>query len=121
VSAIRVPPHAQSARTTFLKLGARRYQVISIVMVAATLETQQDGRVTRAAVAVGACSEVAQRLPALEQRLAGQRRSAALAQMPQDADLDVLTPISDVRGTAAYRRDAALSLVRRALAGLADD
>ena len=48
-------------------------------------------------------------------------RSAALAQVPQGNDLDVLAPISDVRGTAAYRRDAGLTLVRRALAALADD
>jgi CO/xanthine dehydrogenase FAD-binding subunit len=121
VSAIRVPPHAADARSTFLKLGARRYLVISVVMVAATLETGHDGRVTRAAVAIGACSPVAQRLPALEQRLVGQPRSAALAQVPRGNDLDVLAPISDVRGTAAYRRDAGLTLVRRALAALADD
>jgi CO/xanthine dehydrogenase FAD-binding subunit len=30
-----------------------------------------------------------------------------------------LAPIDDVRGTAAYRRDATLTLLRRALAALA--
>ncbi|MFO1120325.1 MAG: hypothetical protein U1E38_09620 [Rhodospirillales bacterium] len=53
-------------------------------MVAALLETDGDGRIAHAAVAVGSCSEVAQRLPALEQALtgwdlAGQPLSALLA------------------------------------------
>ena len=73
---------------------------------------------TRAALAVGACSEVAQRLPGLEARLLGQPWSAALAAVARPEDLDSLAPISDVRGTGAYRREAALTLVRRALAAL---
>jgi CO/xanthine dehydrogenase FAD-binding subunit len=121
LAAIRIPPHAAQARSTFLKLGARRYLVISIVMVAAMLEAGADGRVQRAAVAVGACSPVAQRLPQLEQRLVGQPLSPALAQLPMAADLGVLAPVSDVRGTAAYRLDAGLTLVRRALRDLCDE
>ena len=58
------------ARSAFLKLGARRYLVISIAMAAATLEIA-DGRVAAARIAVGACSAVAQRLPALEAALVG--------------------------------------------------
>jgi CO/xanthine dehydrogenase FAD-binding subunit len=121
VCAIRVPPHAPAARSTFLKLGARRYQVISIVMVAATLEMAADARVARAAVAVGSCSPVACRLPELERRLVGKPFSAALADLARPGDLEPLAPVSDVRGTAAYRTDAALTLVRRALRRLADD
>ena len=61
--AVRVPkPQAERARGHFLKLGARRYLVISIVMVAAALEADAAGRVVRAAVSVGACSPVARRL-----------------------------------------------------------
>ena len=59
------------SRSAFLKLGARRYLVISIAMVAAIVEADEAGRVERARVAVGACSEVAQRLPALEAALLG--------------------------------------------------
>jgi CO/xanthine dehydrogenase FAD-binding subunit len=121
VTAIRIPHRGDATRATFLKLGARRYLVISIVMVSAVLETGNDGRVARAAVAVGSCSEVAQRLPALEARLAGLPWSKELAGIPVAADFAGLKPITDVRGTEGYRRDAALTLVRRALMELASE
>lgn len=106
------------ARSTFLKLGARAYLVISIAMVAAVLETGADGRVARARIAVGACSEVARRLPSLEAELLGRPADASLAAVVRAEHLADLAPIDDVRGTAAYRREAALVLVRRALGEL---
>ena len=121
VSAILVPQHGTDTRATFLKLGARRYLVISIVMVAVLLEADAQGHITHAAVAVGACAPVARRLPELERRLLGQSRSSDLGGLARSSDLDVLAPISDVRGTAAYRIDAALTLVQRALREVADD
>jgi len=114
VTALLVPVSGPRTRSTFLKLGARRYLVISIVMVAATVVLDDDDCVTAAAVAVGACAPVAQRLGSLEVRLIGQPVSALAEQVRRD-DLAILTPIDDVRGTAAYRLDAAEQLVRRAL------
>jgi CO/xanthine dehydrogenase FAD-binding subunit len=118
LTAILIPQWASSTRSTFIKLGARRYLVISIVMVAATLEADARGAVSRAALAVGACSEVAQRLPELEAKLVGTPLGPALAGLVGPQDLAALRPISDIRGSAEYRRDAALTLVRRALRGL---
>src|SRR5262249_61526265 len=106
-------------RSTFLKLGARKYLVISIVMVAVMLEIADDSTVAGARIAVGSCSAVAQRLPALEAALAGRRLDALLADLPQREHLAPLSPIDDVRGAAAYRRDAALTLVQRAVRELA--
>jgi CO/xanthine dehydrogenase FAD-binding subunit len=117
VTALLVPKPARPARSTFLKLGARKYLVISIGMVAATIEIA-DGRIAAARVAVGACSEVAQRLPALEAALAG-RPLGELAAAVEPAHLAPLAPIDDVRGTAEYRREAALVVARRALEALA--
>jgi CO/xanthine dehydrogenase FAD-binding subunit len=118
VTAVLIPHRSARARSTFLKLGARRYLVISIVMVAATLDVGADGTVAHAAVAVGACSEVAQRLAGLEAKLLGKPLAPALADLVWPGDIAALTPISDVRGSAEYRRDAALTLIRRALAEL---
>lgn len=118
VIAIHVPKPAHEARSAFLKLGARRYLVISIAMVAATLEIAE-GRVANARVAVGACSAVAQRLPALEAALAGALLDERLADRVDLAHLAPLTPIDDVRGSADYRSDSVLVLLRRLLAGFA--
>jgi len=118
VVAIRVPRPGQDARSAFLKLGARRYLVISIAMAAATLEIAE-GRVAAARIAVGACSPVAERLPALEAALLGAPFDARLAERVDQAQLAPLSPLDDVRGSADYRRDAVVTLLRRLLASLA--
>lgn len=111
--AIHVGRPTLATRSAFLKLGARRYLVISIVMAAATLEIA-DGRVVAARIAVGACSAAAQRLPALEVALAGAPLDARLADR---IDPSQLAPIDDVRGSAAYRWQAVVTLLRRLLVG----
>lgn len=115
VTAIHVPAPTGRGVSDFLKLGARHSLVISIAMVATVIHADDRGRVSRAAVSVGSCSPVARRLPALEARLVGQNATGNLLGLVEATDLDVLSPIDDVRGSAAYRRDAALTLVRRTL------
>ena len=119
VTAVRVPRGAAYSRSVFRKLGARRYLVISIAMVAAVVELRADRTIVRAAVAVGACSPVAQRLPALERDLAGRRLAPGIGALVAPGHLAPLAPITDVRGTATYRFDAAATLVARALEELA--
>jgi len=118
VTAILIPKPRQAARSSFLKLGARKYLVISIVMVAAVIEEFEDGRVAEARIAVGACSATPKRLTRLESTLKG----AAVNKMAgavRAEHLSGLAPITDVRGTAGYRRDCALELVKRTLAEFA--
>lgn len=117
VTAVLVPAPlgATSVRSAFEKLGARAYLVISIAMVAAIAEVGEDGRIARARVAVGACSEVARRLPELEAALAGVPATRAAAALVAPDHLASLAPIDDVRGSGEYRREVALQLVRRAL------
>lgn len=118
MTAIVIPTPAGEARSTFLKLGARRYLVISIAMVAACLDVR-DGRVRDARIAVGACSEVAQRLPGLEARLEGVSTGDAVDMVRGEEDFASLSPLDDVRASASYRRHGARVLVRRALGALA--
>jgi CO/xanthine dehydrogenase FAD-binding subunit len=114
VSAVLVPRPRPPACSHFLKLGARRYLVISIAMVAATV-VHDNGRVRSARVAIGACSPVARRLPQLEQALEGAKLDANLGARALAGHLAPLSPIDDVRADAGYRLDAALTLTRRLL------
>lgn len=121
VTAVRVPKWGGRTRSTFLKLGARRYLVISIAMVAAAAETDARGAIVRCGVAVGACSSVAQRLPALEAALVGRTLAPGVGAAVAPTHLASLAPITDIRASAAYRGDAVATLVARALEGLAHE
>ncbi|RWM03637.1 MAG: xanthine dehydrogenase family protein subunit M [Mesorhizobium sp.] len=114
VTAILVPKRSAAGMSAFVKLGARRYLVISIAMAAARLVVD-DGVVADAAIAVGACSAVARRLAGVEAALRGQPVTAALADTVLSAHIDELSPIADVRGSAEYRKHAAREIVARAV------
>ncbi|MER8508270.1 MULTISPECIES: xanthine dehydrogenase family protein subunit M [unclassified Mesorhizobium] len=116
VTAIRIPKPATAGSSAFVKLGARRYLVISIAMAAARLAIE-DGIVRNAVVAVGSCSVVARRLAGVEAALRGRPVGPALATAIQSAPMDDLSPIGDVRGSAEYRLDAAREIVVRAVLG----
>ncbi|MDW6026498.1 xanthine dehydrogenase family protein subunit M [Mesorhizobium sp. BAC0120] len=118
VTAIRLPKPSLTGASSFSKLGARRYLVISIAMAAVRVAVGDDGIVTDVAVAVGACSAVAKRLRGLEQALLGcDARSFSL----DERHFAELAPIDDVRGSADYRRTAAREIVARALSAALRD
>ena len=114
MTAIVAPLPASTMRSAFFKLGARRYLVISIAMVAVALDVV-DGVVRDARIAVGACSAVAQRMRQAERRLIGAPAPLGLGALIEADDLAQLAPIDDIRASADYRRDAALTLLRRAI------
>jgi CO/xanthine dehydrogenase FAD-binding subunit len=120
LAGILIPRTVENSTSAFLKLGARRYLVISISMVAALIQsddTRRDdvGRVDDARVAVGSCSARARRLGDLEKELVGLPCAPGIGDAVTKAHLSPLSPIDDVRATAEYRHDASLVLVRRAL------
>jgi len=116
LTVIRVPRRWQTAASSFQKLGARRYLVISIVMVAANLRIDRSHRIEEAAIAVGSCSPKAVRLSQLERLLAGKAADPEVLALVTSDHFAPLSPIDDIRATAAYRLEAAQVLVRRVLA-----
>ncbi|WP_146346577.1 FAD binding domain-containing protein [Phaeobacter marinintestinus] len=120
VSAITIPNSAGEGASRFLKLGARRYLVISIAMVAVRLSVRSD-KIASAAIAVGACSPVAQRLDMLEARLIGLPVGGVAKAITGDVVSPSLSPIDDVRGDAGYREDAAIELIQRAVTRAVED
>ena len=113
VSALLIPDI--EGRGGFLKLGSRRYLVISVAMVAGVISVAE-GRITQARLAVGSCSPVAQRLPGLEARLLG--HPVAVPVRVRADDLAGLSPISDLRGSGEYRREAVAELLARLIGDL---
>lgn len=118
LTAVLIPLASTRGRSVFLKLGARKYLVISIAMVAARI-VETKGRIADAAIAVGSCSAVATRLKAVESGLIGQAPDPDLIyRISDDTVQQHIAPISDARGDAAYRGTAAVELVRRAVGRL---
>lgn len=112
LAAVLVPKGSTRGASHFLKLGARKYLVISIAMVSVRLCTV-DSKISEIAISVGSCSEVATRLPRLENALTGQDVSGleiSLSQIAED-----LSPIDDVRADGAYRAYAASKLIERSI------
>ncbi|MHC9234395.1 FAD binding domain-containing protein [Pseudooceanicola sp. 502str34] len=100
-----------SGQGGFLKLGARAYLVISIVMGASRI-VLDDGRIAQAALAMGAASPVARRLTALEAAVTGVRPAEAAGFDPVLVT-GALSPLSDPRADETYRNEAAVTLMRR--------
>jgi CO/xanthine dehydrogenase FAD-binding subunit len=117
LTAVLIPDAATRGRSAFLKLGARRYLVISIAMVAARLAVA-DGRVAAAALAIGACGPIAARLPAVEAALLD--HPPAPGRIDPAAVAAALAPIDDHRAPAGYRVAAATELLRRAVAAVCE-
>jgi CO/xanthine dehydrogenase FAD-binding subunit len=114
VTAIRVPVRSPRARSAFYKLGSRSYLVISIVSLAATLDFDDHGAIVYAGLAVGACSARPVRLTSIESQLMGRDRASACA-VSIPMDIPELSPIDDIRASAAYRRGTVPVLLQRAL------
>lgn len=114
VTGIAIPRWGDDTRSAFRKLGARRYLVISIAMVAVTLEIEADA-VRRAAVSVGSCSARAVRAASIENLLQGRKLSQISSEAIRQMRIAEIAPIGDVRSTAEYRAHAAPLLIAEAV------
>ena len=114
--AFPLPP--EGTRSTFIKLGLRRAQAISIVNVAAVL-TMDGEQVERAAFALGSVTPIIVRATAAEEYLTGKTLEGEVIQRASELAIEAATPIDDVRGSANYRQQMVGVCTRRALQSLA--
>jgi CO/xanthine dehydrogenase FAD-binding subunit len=104
IAAFEIPP--LEGRQWFRKVGTRAAQAISKVVMAAV-----DG--PRPRIALGSVAPTVIRLWKTERALAaGAGMDEALGRMDED-----ISPIDDLRSSAAYRRDVAANLLRRLRGG----
>ncbi|CAM2173861.1 Molybdopterin dehydrogenase [Burkholderia latens] len=101
------------ARTSFIKCTNRDGAAIAVVSAAARLRVRAGHTIEEAAVAVGGASDVARRMPVLENALAGRRRDE-LADVIATSPLAELSPADDCRATALHRLHLARLAIARA-------
>jgi carbon-monoxide dehydrogenase medium subunit len=110
-------PRRPGWRIRYERLDVRRAMDIAIAAVALAV-WMVDGRCVEARVALGAVAPTPIRVTEAESALLGQELAddtiGAAARLARDA----ARPISDVRASAAYRRDMVEMLVRRGLTGI---
>jgi len=123
---IEVPLLGPSERGTFLKLALRRAQAISVVNVAATVNTPggrapgSEALVTHARIALGAVAPTIVRATKAESFLAGKPLSEDVIATASELAAQASHPISDIRAEAWYRSEMVKVLTARALRQLRD-
>jgi carbon-monoxide dehydrogenase medium subunit len=108
-----------SARSTFVKLALRRAQAISVVNVAVVVE-RQGAKVRRARIAMGAVAPTILRAAEAEASLEGAPLDALHIARAAELAGAAARPITDVRGSAGYRREMVRACTRRGLQAIAD-
>lgn len=107
-------------RGTFIKLGLRRAQAISVVSAAVVLEFEEL-EISNAWIALGAVAPTIITCGQAEQVMVGQYLHDSVIQEAAELAAQEARPIDDVRGTAEYRREMVRVCVTRAMRALRDN
>lgn len=121
VTEVLVPRPPPSARTTYLKYVSRSAEDRPCVGVAAYLERDESGRCREIRVAVSGATPTPFTLGEVTRGFRGAPAGDQVWNEIAEAYGEAVRPISDGRGSAAYRRHVIGQLIRRALAEVADD
>jgi carbon-monoxide dehydrogenase medium subunit len=113
---IEVPAPPASSAGCYLRLTPREEMDISVAGVASfVVFEKQKGRCREARIAIGAVAPTPIRVPQAEAVLAGQALTDDVIEATAEKAAGAARPISDVRGSAEYRREMVRALTRRTL------
>jgi carbon-monoxide dehydrogenase medium subunit len=115
ITAVILPPQPAGSGAAFVKFLPQTHDDYATVAVAARVTLDGD-RITEARVALGAVAATPLRATAVEDALRGQAATPPVFREAAALVADTVDPISDFRGSAAYKRDMAVVFARRALA-----
>jgi carbon-monoxide dehydrogenase medium subunit len=116
VTSVIVPRLPVASGAAYVKFLPRTADDYATVAVAAILSVEPDGeRCHTARIALGSVGVTPIRARAAEALLAGQRFGAEVLQAAGEAVKGAVDPLSDHRGSAAYKREMAAVMVGRAL------
>jgi CO/xanthine dehydrogenase FAD-binding subunit len=113
---VTLPAPAAGTGSCYVRLEYRRQMEIAVVGVTAVV-TLVGGTVADARVAITALAPTIRRVPEAERALQGSDASEDAIEAAVRATADASAPISDVRGSAAYRLAMAAVIARRAITG----
>jgi carbon-monoxide dehydrogenase medium subunit len=116
---IAFPALPAGARSTFIKLALRQAQAISVVNVAVVVEFAGQ-TVRRARLALGAVAPTILRASEAETALRAAKLDARAIARAAELAASTARPISDLRGSAGYRREMIRVCTARALQAIAD-
>jgi aerobic carbon-monoxide dehydrogenase medium subunit len=119
VTAIRVPPPPGGARSVYVKFTSRAAEDRPLVGVAALLGVE-DRRCVEARIGLGGVAPTPMRAARAEAILRGEVLSEAAIGAAADAAASEADPLSDLMGSADYRRRMVRVWVRRVLVALRD-
>jgi len=116
VTAVTVPLLPVASGATFLKFLPRTADDYATVAVAAIVTLEPDGeRCREARIALGSVGVTPLRVGAAEVLLAGERLGESLLRAAGEAVKGQVDPLTDHRGSAAYKREMTGVMVGRAL------
>ncbi len=114
VLAVRVPKLKPGERSFFHKVGTRRAQAISKVVMAAKAEVS-DGRIERISIGIGSVAPTVIRAPRTEALLTQSSPDPELLLQVHRTISEEVTPITDLRSTERYRRQVTANVLDRML------
>jgi carbon-monoxide dehydrogenase medium subunit len=104
----------ETQRGKFIKFALRQAQAISLVNVSVIVGIEND-LVHSAAIALGSVAPTIVRAPEAEAFLIGKALDPGTVLQAAELTMQASSPISDVRGSAGYRRTMVKVITRRAL------
>jgi carbon-monoxide dehydrogenase medium subunit len=120
VTALRVPPTPAGARSGYVKYTSRSAEDRPLVGVAALVVVDAAGRCVDARIGLGGVAPTPIRAPRAEAVLRGEALGDAAVRAAAEAAAGEAEPLSDLMGSADYRREMIRVWVRRLLVGLRD-
>ena len=120
VVAVQVPPAADHTRARYTRFKRTAAEHRPLASVSAVTQIRQ-GLCSQVRLVVGASVAVPRRIPQAEQFLEGRRLDADTIEQAARLVADGIEPISDLRGSADYRREMVRISAKRTLESLLQD